>query len=95
LIFSLLFFFFFFFFFYFFYLFFFFFFFIITFFFGTVSISTLSVRFILTESHLPGLNHIYIVGGDGTHRGAQIIADECKKRKLKVVVAGVPENQTT
>ena len=38
-----------------------------------------------------GINQIYIVGGDGTHRGANIIADECKRRKLKVSVAGVPK----
>lgn len=31
-----------------------------------------------------GLNHLYIIGGDGTHRGAQVLWSEIQKRKLKV-----------
>eukprot|EP00741_Cyanophora_paradoxa_P017433 tig00020965_g16842.t1 len=38
-----------------------------------------------------GFNQVYIVGGDGTHRGAQIIFDECYSRGHKVLVAGVPK----
>lgn len=36
-----------------------------------------------------GFNQVYIIGGDGTHRGAFQIAKEMKKRKAKVVIAGV------
>ncbi len=36
-----------------------------------------------------GFNQVYIIGGDGTHRGALRIFNEMKKRKAKVVVTGV------
>lgn len=38
-----------------------------------------------------GVNQVYIVGGDGTHRAANILQEEMKARKLKVTVAGVPK----
>ncbi|MES1908254.1 MAG: hypothetical protein MHM6MM_001223 [Cercozoa sp. M6MM] len=41
------------------------------------------------EQH--GFNQIYIIGGDGTHRGAQILHHECRRRKHKVCVVGVPK----
>jgi 6-phosphofructokinase 1 len=38
-----------------------------------------------------GINQVYIVGGDGTHRGAWEIQQECRERGLKVCVACVPK----
>ncbi|CAM6067452.1 unnamed protein product [Sphagnum tenellum] len=38
-----------------------------------------------------GINQVYIIGGDGTQRGANLIHEECKRRGLKVVVAGIPK----
>eukprot|EP00741_Cyanophora_paradoxa_P001694 tig00000498_g1644.t1 len=41
------------------------------------------------EEH--GINHVYIVGGDGTHRGANAIYEETRKRGMHVSVVGVPK----
>ncbi|CAM6042580.1 unnamed protein product [Sphagnum compactum] len=38
-----------------------------------------------------GINQVYIIGGNGTQRGANLIHEECKRRGLKVVVAGIPK----
>lgn len=38
-----------------------------------------------------GINQLYIIGGDGTHRGANALAEECFKRKLNISVAGIPK----
>jgi len=38
-----------------------------------------------------GVNQVYVIGGDGTHRGADILAKEAIDRKLKLVVACVPK----
>jgi 6-phosphofructokinase 1 len=38
-----------------------------------------------------GLNQLYVVGGDGTIRGAMAIVAEAAKRKLKLSVIGVPK----
>eukprot|EP00741_Cyanophora_paradoxa_P009724 tig00001623_g9421.t1 len=38
-----------------------------------------------------GYNHIYVIGGDGTHRGAQLIADDARARNLKIAVVGIPK----
>lgn len=38
-----------------------------------------------------GINQLYIIGGDGTHRAAAKIAAEVKKRKLKLCVMGIPK----
>ncbi|KAK8553495.1 hypothetical protein V6N13_062299 [Hibiscus sabdariffa] len=38
-----------------------------------------------------GINQVYIIGGDGTQRGAAVIFEEIKRRGLKVAVAGVPK----
>ncbi|KAK4774148.1 hypothetical protein SAY87_029167 [Trapa incisa] len=38
-----------------------------------------------------GINQVYIIGGDGTQKGASFIYEEVKKRGLKVVVAGIPK----
>lgn len=37
------------------------------------------------------INQLYVIGGDGTHRGAQSLAEECLKRKLNISVAGIPK----
>lgn len=37
------------------------------------------------------ISHLYIIGGDGTHRGAYAIHEACMARKLNVAVAGIPK----
>ncbi|GFP98860.1 ATP-dependent 6-phosphofructokinase 7 [Phtheirospermum japonicum] len=41
------------------------------------------------EDH--GINQVYIIGGDGTQKGAAVIYEEICKRCLKVSVAGIPK----
>mmetsp|Transcript_24520 Transcript_24520/g.96812 ORF Transcript_24520/g.96812 Transcript_24520/m.96812 type:complete len:161 (+) Transcript_24520:1087-1569(+) len=36
-------------------------------------------------------NQVYIIGGDGTHRGAIKIYEELKSRKLKASIIGIPK----
>ncbi|GKV36599.1 hypothetical protein SLEP1_g44711 [Rubroshorea leprosula] len=38
-----------------------------------------------------GISQVYIIGGDGTQRGAAVIFEEIRKRGLKVAVAGIPK----
>ncbi|MBA0626356.1 hypothetical protein Godav_004035, partial [Gossypium davidsonii] len=38
-----------------------------------------------------GINQVYILGGDGTQRGAAVIFEEIRRRGLKVAVAGIPK----
>ncbi|OIW15741.1 hypothetical protein TanjilG_04276 [Lupinus angustifolius] len=38
-----------------------------------------------------GINQVYIIGGDGTQRGASAIFEEVRRRGLKVAVVGVPK----
>ncbi|GLT65925.1 hypothetical protein SLA2020_383250 [Shorea laevis] len=38
-----------------------------------------------------GINQVYIIGGDGTQRGAAVIFEEIRKRGLKVAIAGIPK----
>ncbi|XP_022754930.1 ATP-dependent 6-phosphofructokinase 3-like isoform X2 [Durio zibethinus] len=38
-----------------------------------------------------GINQVYIIGGDGTQRGAAVIFEEVRRRGLKVSVAGIPK----
>ncbi|GLJ23532.1 hypothetical protein SUGI_0445850 [Cryptomeria japonica] len=38
-----------------------------------------------------GINQVYIIGGDGTQKGAAVIYEEIQKRGLKVAVAGIPK----
>ena len=38
-----------------------------------------------------GINHVYVIGGDGTQRGANAIYLEARARGLKLVVAGIPK----
>lgn len=36
-------------------------------------------------------NQIFLIGGDGTHRGAAVLAKACIAKKMKVSVVGVPK----
>ncbi|KAJ1393574.1 Pyrophosphate-dependent phosphofructokinase [Sesbania bispinosa] len=38
-----------------------------------------------------GINQVYIIGGDGTQRGASKIFEEIRRRGLKVAVVGIPK----
>nr|AIE47274.1 phosphofructokinase [Hevea brasiliensis] len=38
-----------------------------------------------------GINQVYIIGGDGTQRGASVIFEEIRRRGLKVAVVGIPK----
>ncbi|KAL3498530.1 hypothetical protein ACH5RR_041262 [Cinchona calisaya] len=38
-----------------------------------------------------GINQVYIIGGDGTQKGAAAIYKEVRRRGLKVAVAGIPK----
>jgi 6-phosphofructokinase 1 len=38
-----------------------------------------------------GINQVYVIGGDGTQRGAGVIFEEVRRRGLKVSVAGIPK----
>lgn len=38
-----------------------------------------------------GLNQLFIIGGDGTHRGAMAIYKELRARKAKITVVGIPK----
>ncbi|KAL5569792.1 hypothetical protein UlMin_026367 [Ulmus minor] len=38
-----------------------------------------------------GINQVYIIGGDGTQKGAALIYKEIEKRGLQVAVAGIPK----
>eukprot|EP01116_Phalansterium_solitarium_P021779 TRINITY_DN6927_c0_g1_i1.p1 TRINITY_DN6927_c0_g1~~TRINITY_DN6927_c0_g1_i1.p1 ORF type:complete len:559 (-),score=122.82 TRINITY_DN6927_c0_g1_i1:311-1987(-) len=38
-----------------------------------------------------GINQVYCIGGDGTHRGTQVLYEETVKRGLRVSVVGIPK----
>ncbi|KAJ9553226.1 hypothetical protein OSB04_017271 [Centaurea solstitialis] len=38
-----------------------------------------------------GINQVYIIGGDGTQKGAAAISKEVERRRLHVAVAGIPK----
>ncbi|XP_043805757.1 ATP-dependent 6-phosphofructokinase 5, chloroplastic isoform X2 [Manihot esculenta] len=38
-----------------------------------------------------GINMLFVLGGNGTHAGANAIHNECCKRRLRVAVVGVPK----
>jgi 6-phosphofructokinase 1 len=38
-----------------------------------------------------GINQVYIIGGDGTQKGASVIFEETRRRGLKVSVIGIPK----
>ena len=37
------------------------------------------------------ISQLYVIGGDGTHRGANVISEECFARKLNIAVVGIPK----
>lgn len=38
-----------------------------------------------------GINQLFIIGGDGTHRAANLLAEACLNRRLNISVAGIPK----
>ncbi|KAH0865836.1 hypothetical protein HID58_083047 [Brassica napus] len=50
-----------------------------------------SVSEIVDSMEERGINMLFVLGGNGTHAGANAIHDECRKRKMKVAVVGVPK----
>ncbi|XVF59084.1 hypothetical protein PTKIN_Ptkin07bG0246400 [Pterospermum kingtungense] len=50
-----------------------------------------SVSEIVDSMEERGINMLFVLGGNGTHAGANAIHNECCKRKLKVAVVGVPK----
>lgn len=38
-----------------------------------------------------GISQVYVIGGDGTHRGARTLAKEAVDRGLRLTVAGIPK----
>uniref|UniRef100_A0A7S1XGL7 ATP-dependent 6-phosphofructokinase n=1 Tax=Compsopogon caeruleus TaxID=31354 RepID=A0A7S1XGL7_9RHOD len=38
-----------------------------------------------------GYNQVYVIGGDGTHRGALKLYEETRRRKRKIAVVGIPK----
>ncbi|GAB4842318.1 ATP-dependent 6-phosphofructokinase 3 [Ancistrocladus abbreviatus] len=46
---------------------------------------------IVDSIHDRGINQAYIIGGDGTHKGASVIFEEIRRRGLKVSVIGIPK----
>uniref|UniRef100_A0A2N9IFZ8 Phosphofructokinase domain-containing protein n=1 Tax=Fagus sylvatica TaxID=28930 RepID=A0A2N9IFZ8_FAGSY len=38
-----------------------------------------------------GINQVYIIGGNGTQKGASVIFEEIRRRGLKVAVVGIPK----
>ncbi|MCO5581154.1 hypothetical protein L7F22_035032 [Adiantum nelumboides] len=49
------------------------------------------LRKIVDAIESQGFNQVYIIGGDGTMKGAVAIFEEVRKRKLKVCVVGLPK----
>ncbi|KAM7523792.1 hypothetical protein LguiA_013694 [Lonicera macranthoides] len=50
-----------------------------------------SVSKIVDSMEERGINMLFILGGNGTHAGANAVHLECRKRRLKVAVVGVPK----
>lgn len=46
---------------------------------------------IMTALEEKGVNQVYVIGGDGTHMGANIISKEAARRKVPMSVCGVPK----
>ncbi len=38
-----------------------------------------------------GINMMYLIGGDGTHRGIMALGNELKKTNTKIIIAGIPK----
>ncbi|XP_074308500.1 ATP-dependent 6-phosphofructokinase 5, chloroplastic [Silene latifolia] len=50
-----------------------------------------TVKEIVDSMEEKGTNMLFVLGGNGTHAGAVAIHDECRKRRMKVAVVGVPK----
>uniref|UniRef100_A0A803MCI8 Phosphofructokinase domain-containing protein n=1 Tax=Chenopodium quinoa TaxID=63459 RepID=A0A803MCI8_CHEQI len=50
-----------------------------------------TVREIVDSMEERGTNMLFVLGGNGTHAGAVAIHNECRKRRMKVSVVGVPK----
>ncbi|XP_026402429.1 ATP-dependent 6-phosphofructokinase 5, chloroplastic-like isoform X2 [Papaver somniferum] len=50
-----------------------------------------NINEIVDSMQARGINMLFILGEDGTHAGANAIHNECRKRKPKVSVVGVPK----
>ncbi|XP_028065456.1 ATP-dependent 6-phosphofructokinase 5, chloroplastic-like isoform X2 [Camellia sinensis] len=50
-----------------------------------------SVSDIVDSMEERGINMLFVLGGNGTHAGANAIHNECRKRRLRVAVVGVPK----
>ncbi|KAL5714319.1 6-phosphofructokinase [Ranunculus cassubicifolius] len=50
-----------------------------------------SVGEIVDRMQKRGINMLFVLGGNGTHAGGNAIHNECRKRKLRVSVVGVPK----
>lgn len=48
-------------------------------------------KMIVDSLEKKGINQLYVIGGDGTHRGATVLFEEIVKRKLKISIACVPK----
>ena len=46
---------------------------------------------ICDELQKRGINQLYCIGGDGTHRGIDALSKELLKRKQKVALVGIPK----
>lgn len=38
-----------------------------------------------------GINHLYVIGGDGTHRGITQLSEKLREKKLEISIAGIPK----
>lgn len=49
------------------------------------------VKRIVDSMQAMGINQLYVLGGNGTHAGAQAIFNECSRREYECAVVGVPK----
>lgn len=47
---------------------------------------------ILDSIQKRGINQVYIIGGDGTHRGIKVLTDLAAERGINIAFAGVPKS---
>eukprot|EP01017_Pseudomicrothorax_dubius_P013325 TRINITY_DN1581_c0_g1_i4.p1 TRINITY_DN1581_c0_g1~~TRINITY_DN1581_c0_g1_i4.p1 ORF type:complete len:548 (+),score=142.06 TRINITY_DN1581_c0_g1_i4:84-1727(+) len=38
-----------------------------------------------------GVTHVYLIGGDGTHRGIEVLSQEIRRRGLRIAICGIPK----
>ncbi|KAB1214532.1 6-phosphofructokinase 5, chloroplastic [Morella rubra] len=50
-----------------------------------------SISEIVDSMEERGINMLFVLGGNGTHAGAEAIHNECRKRRMRVAVVGVPK----